>query len=216
MNAMQQAEARPALDAGLAQLPPRERILAAARELFYRHGIRAVGVESIAEAAGTNKMTLYRHFSSKDELVAACLAQVAQEDEARWQTLSAAHPGDAKGHLLGWLMQLREKMMAAGERGCPFANAAVELPDKEHPARRIIEAHKLHRRDSIVALCSGDFSEAERLADEIFLLIEGANVCLQSMGPLGPASRLVSMAQALIADHEIRGTADKSEKRETD
>src|SRR4051812_31606034 len=205
MNAMQQAEPRPAPDAGLAQLPPRDRILAAARELFYRHCIRAVRVDAIAEAAGTNQMTPYRHFASKDELVAACLKQIAQEDEARWQALAAAHPGDAKGHLLGWLVQLREKMMAAGERGCPFANAAVELPDKDHPARRIIEAHKLARRDSIVDLCrSGRFTEPERLADEIFLLIEGANVCLQSMGPSGPASHFVAMAQALIADHESR------------
>ena len=50
------------------KIPPRDRLLAVAAELFYRHGIRAVGVEAIAEAAGTNKMTLYRHFPSKDEL----------------------------------------------------------------------------------------------------------------------------------------------------
>ena len=57
------------------RIPPRERILAVAADLFYRHGIRAVGVEAIAEAAGTNKMTLYRHFASKDELVAEYLRQ---------------------------------------------------------------------------------------------------------------------------------------------
>src|SRR5471030_2184578 len=56
------------------RIPPRERILAVAGDLFYRHGIKTVGVEAIAEAAGTNKMTLYRHFSSKDELVAEYLA----------------------------------------------------------------------------------------------------------------------------------------------
>ena len=204
-NAVPPAEARPALGAELEQLPPRERILAAARELFYRHGIRAVGVDAIAEAAGTNKMTLYRHFSSKDELVAACLAQLAERDDARWQALGEAYPGNAKGHLLGWLQLLQENVLAAGagERGCPFANAAVELPDKDHPARRVVEAHKNKRRESIYTLCrEGGFSEPERLADEIFLLLEGAFVCLQSMGPQGPASRLISMAQALIADHE--------------
>ena len=61
-------------------VPPRERILAVARELFYRRGIHAVGVDSIAEAAGTNKMTLYRHFASKDELVAACLRETRGRD----------------------------------------------------------------------------------------------------------------------------------------
>jgi AcrR family transcriptional regulator len=60
------------------KLPPRDRLVAVAAELFYRHGIRAIGVDAIAEAAGTNKMTLYRHFASKDELVAECLRQVAR------------------------------------------------------------------------------------------------------------------------------------------
>jgi AcrR family transcriptional regulator len=60
------------------RIPPRERLITAAGELFYRQGIRAVGVDSIAEAAGTNKMTLYRHFTSKDELVAEYLRESAK------------------------------------------------------------------------------------------------------------------------------------------
>jgi len=64
--------------------------LRAARELFYGDGINAVSVEAIAAAAGTNKMTLYRHFSSKDELVAAYLATLAEEGEALWDQASAA------------------------------------------------------------------------------------------------------------------------------
>jgi AcrR family transcriptional regulator len=202
---MQHLGARQAPGAGLTVPPPRDRILAAARELFYRLGIRAVGVDAIAEAADTNKMTLYRHFTSKDELVAACLSQIAEEDEQRWQALTAAHPGDPKGHLLAWLIALRDRMVGAGERGCPFANAAVELPDKEHPARRIIESFKNQRRLSIIDLCrGGGFPEPDRLAEEIFLMIEGAFVSLQSVGPTGPASRMVEMAEALIADHERR------------
>src|SRR6185369_15775591 len=108
MNAMQQAEPRPAPDAGLAQLPPRERILAAARELFYRRGIHAVGVDAIAEAAGTNKTTLYRHFASKDELVAACLREFAAEIDTEWDAIAAAHPGDPRGQLLAWLQHISE------------------------------------------------------------------------------------------------------------
>jgi hypothetical protein len=73
-----QAEPLPRAD----RIPPRERILAVAADLFYRHGIRAIGVESIAEAAGTNKMTLYRHFASKDELVAAARAFCALPEES--------------------------------------------------------------------------------------------------------------------------------------
>ena len=74
------------------RIPPRERILAAAADLFYRHGIRAVGVEAIAEAAGTNKMTLYRHFASKDELVAEYLRQSAKEADPCWDRLQQRIP----------------------------------------------------------------------------------------------------------------------------
>jgi len=85
------------------QAPPRERILAAAGELFYRHGIRAVGVDAIAEAAGTNKMTLYRHFGSKDLLVAEYIRTLAGEYERTWEKLSKEHPGDYKAQLSAWL-----------------------------------------------------------------------------------------------------------------
>src|SRR5579872_6705281 len=73
------------------RIPPRDRILAAAADLFYRQGIRAVGVEAIAEAAHTNKMTLYRHFPSKDELVAEYLRQTANAADACWARFAQAH-----------------------------------------------------------------------------------------------------------------------------
>jgi AcrR family transcriptional regulator len=85
------------------RIPPRERILAVAADLFYRHGIRAVGVESIAEAAGTNKMTLYRHFASKDELVAEYLRRLANKASSSWDRLAAAQPGNPRAQLRGWL-----------------------------------------------------------------------------------------------------------------
>src|SRR6266851_3084249 len=88
------------------RIPPRARILAVAGELFYRHGIRAVGVDAIAEAAGTNKMTLYRHFASKDELVAEYLRQSARLADAGWDRLAAAHPGDVLAQLRGWLAEM--------------------------------------------------------------------------------------------------------------
>src|SRR5947207_14365128 len=114
---------------------PRDRILTAASDLFYRHGIRAVGVEAIAEAAGTNKMTLYRHFDSKDELVAEYLRQAAQAAEAEWDKLDQALPGDPLGQLRAWISCMADHVADTGERGCALANAAVELPEKAHPAR---------------------------------------------------------------------------------
>ena len=184
------------------QTPPRERILAAASDLFYRHGIRAVGVEAIAEAAGTNKMTLYRHFDSKDELVAEYLRRLAADAGGFWQDLESAHPGDPRAQLRGWLAAMEAHVVDADQRGCALANAAVELPEKDHPARRVIEQFKSAQRDRLVALCGAiGIAEPELLADELFLLLEGARVSAQSVGPQGPASRLVRMGEALIASH---------------
>jgi AcrR family transcriptional regulator len=111
------------------RIPPRERILAAAADLFYRHGIRAVGVEAIAEAAGTNKMTLYRHFESKDELVAEYLRRLATKAEAVWSRRAAEFAGDPLGQLRAWIKEMAAHIGASDDRGCALANAAVELPE---------------------------------------------------------------------------------------
>jgi len=185
-----------------AKLPPRDRIVATASDLFYRHGIRAVGVEAIAEAAGTNKMTLYRHFASKDELVAEYLRRLAADAGLFWEGLAKAHPGDPRAQLRGWLAAMQAHVLDADQRGCALANAAVELPDKDHPARCVIEQFKGDQRSRLVGLCAASgVSEPELLADELFLLLEGAHVSAQSLGPQGPASRLVRMGEALIAAH---------------
>ena len=184
------------------QAPPRERILAAASDLFYRNGIRAVGVEAIAEAAGTNKMTLYRHFSSKDELVAEYLRCLATEAGGFWSELEAAHPGDPRAQLRGWLKAMEAHVIDVDQRGCALANASIELPEKDHPARKVIEQFKAAQRDRLIGLCAAiGIAEPELLADELFLLLEGARVSAQSFGPNGPASRLVRMGEALIASH---------------
>jgi AcrR family transcriptional regulator len=184
-------------------LPPRERILAAARDLFYRHGIRAVGVEAIAEAAATNKMTLYRHFGSKDELVAAYLTELAREGDELWERLAREHPGDPHAQLEGWVLHVEQILTNRVDRGCAIANAAVELRDTDHPARQIIDAYKTRKRNRLVALFSeADYAEPERLADEVFLLFEGARISIQCCsGPGGPASRVVAMLRSLLADH---------------
>lgn len=195
---MTQAKPRPA-KRGQAP-PPRERILAAARELFYRDGIHSVGVESIAEAAQTNKMTLYRHFASKDALIAEYLAVLAAEGDSLWETVRAQHPDDPQTQLREMLRRVSTFAKECSGRGCALANAAVELAERDHPARKIIEAHKRHARERLVALCrEAGYLHPERLADEIFLLVEGARVSLQSVGREGPGSRLFALADELLA-----------------
>ena len=185
------------------RIPPRERILAVSADLFYRHGIRAVGVDAIAEAAGTNKMTLYRHFASKDELVAEYLRHLAEKAGAAWDRRAAQHPGDPCAQLRGWLADVAAQLASGDQRGCALANAAVELPEKDHPARRVIEAFKTAQRQRIIDLCAAAaLDQPEMLADELFLLLEGARVTAQSIGRDGLGERFMRMGEAMIAAHE--------------
>jgi len=184
------------------RIPPRARLLAAAAELFYHHGIRAVGVDAIAEAAGTNKMTLYRHFPSKDELVAEYLRQEGHKADACWDELEAAHPGDPLAQIRAWVKAMAAHVADCEERGCALANAAVELPEKGHPARAVIEEFKRRQRAALIRLGqSAGLTEPDMLADELHLMLEGARVTAQSVGADGLGARLMRMSEAVIASH---------------
>ena len=182
---------------------PRRRIMAAARDLFYRHGIRAVGVENIADAASTNKMTLYRHFGSKDELIVAYVQEVADDADARWIEFERQHPGNAAGQVEAWLQHVERIVNEIGDRGCALANAAVELMGSAHPALRIIEDYKARQQRRLVSLFSAaGYANPELVADEVFLLFEGARISRQCCsGPRCPAARLVEMLRSLLAGH---------------
>ena len=167
------------------------------------------GVDAIAEAAGTNKMTLYRHFDSKDVLVAACLSELTKEFDVAWDAIAAVHAGDPKGQLLAWLRHVCDFKVNEAERGCGLANAAVELPDKDHPARRVIREYKTELRERLIRLCrDAKLADPERLADEVFLICEGARVTAQSVGTEGLSARLAEMLEELVAEHARRGNKD--------
>lgn len=181
---------------------PRDRILATARDLFYRDGIRAVGVEVIAAEAGTNKMTLYRNFGSKEELIAEYLRGEVAAVETHWDALATRH-SDPKGLILAWLKDTGALMIRPESRGCPMVNAAVELPDAGHPGRKVIELHKSAMRDRLASACrKAGLAHPELLADQIHMLVEGAGVCLQSVGPDGPSHRLVRIVEGLLDSAE--------------
>jgi len=183
-------------------VPPRERILTAARDLFYRYGLHSVGVDAIAEAAGTNKMTLYRHFVSKDQLIAECMRQIADEFWTAGESIAHQHAGDPKGQLMAWLSLVVDCKKEGADRGCALANAAVQLPDPDHPAKRVIEETKSRFRAKIIGLCrEAGLLEPELLADGLFLLCEGGRVSIQSVGPQGPAAQLPLMFEKLIEAH---------------
>src|SRR5215813_2774228 len=123
-----------------AQVPlrPRERIISTARDLFRKHGIRGIGVDAIADAAGSNKMTLYRHFGSKDDLLVACIEKAAIEAEALWTELETAHPGDAAAQLQDWVRRAGE-FITIDHGNCELLDAAAQLVESDHPAHLMIK-----------------------------------------------------------------------------
>src|SRR3981189_2722707 len=188
-------------------LRPRARILLSAKDLFHRQGIRGVGVVTIAEAAGTNKMTLYRHFDSKDDLIVAYLQSVALEVDEMWRDFERDHPGDMQAQLKAWLV-CAEECVTSDERGCELANAAIELTADNHPGRRIIEELKTNHRNRLASLCRrAGISQPEVLADTLTLLLEGARVSRQAAGSKGPSAKFMSTAEAVIETFKAKPKA---------
>lgn len=187
-------------------VPPRQRILAAADDLFRRQGIRGVGVEAIAEAAGTNKMTLYRHFDSKDELVAEWLRGIIAEKDAVWDEIVAEHPSDAVGQLLEWSRRTAEKFAEMEERGSPILNALAELPETDHPGRKVVDEHRVREHTRILELCrQAEFENPDLTADQFFILLEGAKSCLQCIGMKRVGEHLVQMVETMVANRKSGG-----------
>jgi AcrR family transcriptional regulator len=176
-----------------------ERIRRTARELFYREGIRAIGVEEIVSRAGVTKPSLYRSYASKDELAAEYLRDY---EAAFWEVFDAGaqtHPGDARAQLMGYLQGLAQRATQAGYRGCGLTNAVVEYPGDDHPARKVAQVHKRKLRARLVAMCESMGARSpEVLADGLLLLLEGTYASGQLFGKQGPARSLVAAAEQLI------------------
>lgn len=180
------------------RLSPRDRLVKAARQLFRRHGIRGIGVDAIADAASSNKMTLYRHFNSKDELIVECLQRAGMEMDGFWRELEDAHPGDGLAQLRAWVRRIAEHL-GDDDCHCEMMSAAVQLTDEDHPGRSVIRKFKDAQRDRVVELCrKAGVANAELLCDTLLLLIEGARVAQQSSGVQGPSARFAEIADAAI------------------
>jgi AcrR family transcriptional regulator len=181
-----------------ARMPVRERILVAAGDLFHKQGIRGVGVEAIAEAADTNKMTLYRYFDSKDELIAEWVRGMIAHKEAEWTDLSARHRDDPQALLRDWSRRTAEKLKVMEERGSALGNALAELPDPEHPARRVIQEYKAREHKRIVRLCkAAGFQNPDLAANLFWMLLEGAHSCVQCVGMRNFGEHLVQLVDLM-------------------
>lgn len=177
----------------------RDRVFRTASALFHRKGIRAVGVEAIAAEANTTKMSLYRNFPSKDELVAEWLRDHAVKFWQTWDAMSRKHADDPRKQLKAAFVLLAKHAADPKARGCPMANAAVEITERDHPARKVIEGHKARLRARLAELCAQmGVRDPALLADQLFLLMEGAQVSAQTPGARVPALNVARAASDLI------------------
>ncbi len=180
----------------------RDRILDTARGLFYRYGLRAVGVEAIAAEAGTNKMSFYRCFPSKDELIAEYLREQGRGYWDWWDSAIAPHAGDARRQLEALFDNYMTLTCKDGSRGCSFGNAVVELPEGDHPGRRVIEQHKAEMRGRLRTLSSeAGATDPETLGDTLMLLMEGGYLTRLSFCSQGPISVAGKAVRTLLDAH---------------
>ncbi|MFF0537367.1 TetR/AcrR family transcriptional regulator [Streptomyces coelicoflavus] len=183
----------------VAKLPPRERILDAAEELFRGEGIQRVGVQAIAEKAETTKMAIYRHFETKDALVAEWLRILAAEYQAAFDRVEAEHPGRPREQILGLARFIADGLPALSYRGCPFVNSLAELPDRSHPARQVIEEHKARQTRRLVGMCTeAGLPDPEQVAAQITFMLEGAQVSTQNGSIDRTGERLLRIVEALV------------------
>jgi AcrR family transcriptional regulator len=187
----------------------RERILHAAAELFYRRGVRNVGIDQIVAASGVAKMSLYKHFESKDALIEAWLAR-RDESWRRWFETRALAAGDEpERQLLGVFDALEEWFASADFRGCAFVNAAVEVADPGHRATALAVEHQRALLGFLRRLArDAGVARPEMLARQLLLLMEGAIVLAQIHGGGEPAREARRAARALIAAARQGGVAD--------
>lgn len=182
-----------------------DKILDVAGDLFYREGIRAVGVDEIVRRAGVTKPSLYRSFPSKDELAASYLRQYDLGFWARFDQSVARHPGDARRQIVDFLAGVGQRSQKKGYRGCGMTNAAVEYPEESHPARIVSEDNKKELRRRLRAMAAEmGARDADTLGDGLLLLIEGAYISAQLFGPGGP-SRAVAQNADLLIEASLKG-----------
>ena len=180
----------------------REKILSTASELFYRRGINSVGVDEIVRRSGVNKMTLYKHFLSKDILATNCLEAIHQQ----WSTwfldrlkTRGASVKNSKERVLVIFDVLEEWFQTPGFRGCPFINTVAEIGDENHSARKAAVAFKEKLLDTIeFALSSSGGKRAKDLGVQLLMLIDGAIVRAVMTGSSRPAKIARKAAAQLL------------------
>lgn len=188
--------------------PSGERLLRTATEVFYAEGIRATGVDSLVARARVSKPTLYAQFGSKEGLVAAVLDRRRRNRQEQLSEFLAESGAVGEQRLLAvfdWLAQGHDR---SGFRGCPFINAAVELPDPAHPGRAVISEHKNWLREILAGLATeAGLTNPDELGSDLLLLVDGANARVVVADDRAAMRRARSVAARLISSARPPGSS---------
>lgn len=182
---------------------PKERLYDTAARLFYQHGYRATGVDTISAESGVGKMTLYRHYPTKDDLIVAFLKQ-SDADFWRYFELITQDAPEPRGKILAFFEALQAYVTSPACYGCPFINVATEYPQLDYPGHQVALAHKrsVQARFNQLAEAAGA-SQPQALADGLLLLMDGAYMAARMYGSSAdnPASHLLQTVRQLLENH---------------
>jgi AcrR family transcriptional regulator len=179
-------------------------ILDAAETLFYLQGARNVGIDAVVKRAGVNKMSLYRQFESKEDLLRHYLLRTDRRFWAYFDASIDKHPGAARLQLSQVFVDLAQRASAPDYRGCPFVNVAAEFPDRSHLARRMVADNKTLLLERLTELAkAAGVREAASLAKSLALLIEGAYAASQTHSPHSHVMTALPIAAELLIDAAV-------------
>jgi AcrR family transcriptional regulator len=185
---------------GSADMGTAEKVLSTASRLFYDNGVRAVGIEWIVTESGVAKTSLYRHFQTKDELVAAFLEREDREFWQQWEEVVAA-ADNPRLELMSLLDWIGKRVSRDGYRGCPQINVAAEFADPEHPARKIRRRHKVAMLERLIDIVGRiGVRRPDDTAVQLALLIDGAFTSDGRLSKTNAVRILQNGADALLKD----------------
>ena len=180
------------------EIAPKDKVFQTAARMFYQHGYRAIGVDTLAAESGIGKMTLYRHYPTKDDLIVAYLKDSNDLFWNNFEEITKDTP-TAREKLLAFFEGLQNYVQSPACYGCPFLNVATEYPEGDYPGHQVAIDHKQSVRVKFRQLAKeAGAKKPDILADQLFLLMDGAYMASRMFGSKNPAAHLAAAAQILI------------------
>ena len=180
----------------------RDQLLDTATELFYRNGCHTTGIDRILAEAGVAKMTLYKHFGSKENLVLAAAERINRKLRDEFEEAVERDNLPPRARLLAIFEFMEHWGRREGFCGCPSINLAVQYPDPGHPIHEAAAQHKQARIGYVTELArAAGARDPEQLGEQLVLLIEGTTVTVQVTGNPALIRRAREAARTLIDQH---------------